>query len=354
MSRNKNIWRSLVLQLFCAKVCYTVYKACSFRGKGRSVFRSNKMPETLNEVSNLDQKENYIENKTLERHEEYQYLDQIQYILNKGAKKDDRTGTGTLSIFGMQSRYSLRNDTIPLLTTKRVFWRGVVEELLWFIRGSTNANELTKAGVHIWDANGRREYLDSLGLTEREEGDLGPVYGFQWRHYGAKYETMHTDYSGQGIDQLKDVIDKIKNNPNDRRIIMSAWNPTDLEQMALPPCHCLVQFYVANNELSCQLYQRSADIGLGVPFNIASYSLLTHMIAMVCNLKPGEFIHTLGDAHIYLNHIDALKQQIKREPKPFPKLMIKRQVKSIEEFCFKDFELIGYKPYPKIKMEMSV
>lgn len=319
------------------------YNFRSFGGLSHSFLRFFKMSTDLyttilSTIGDELDKKCCATDETNKRHEEYQYLDQIQQILSNGAKKDDRTGTGTLSIFGMQSRYSLRNNTIPLLTTKRVFWRGVVEELLWFIRGSTNAKELAQTGVHIWDANGKREFLDSLGLTNREEGDLGPVYGFQWRHFGAEYKTMHTDYSGKGIDQLKNVIDKIKNNPNDRRIIMSAWNPTDLDKMALPPCHCMVQFYVANNELSCQLYQRSADMGLGVPFNIASYSLLTYMIAMVCDLKPGEFIHTLGDAHIYLNHIDALKEQIKRKPRPFPKLKIKKQIKSIEEFCYNDFE----------------
>lgn len=182
-------------------------------------------------------------------------------------------------------RFNLRDNVFPLLTTKRVFWRGVVEELLWFIRGSTNAKELSQKDVHIWDANSSREFLDSCGFTNRKEGDLGPVYGFQWRHYGAKYQNMDTDYSGQGIDQLKQIIDKIQHSPNDRRIIMSAWNPGDISEMALPPCHCLVQFYVNNGELSCQLYQRSADMGLGVPFNIASYSLLTYMLAHISNLK---------------------------------------------------------------------
>ncbi|XP_066998804.2 thymidylate synthase isoform X2 [Anabrus simplex] len=219
------------------------------------------------------------------RHEEYQYLEQIQRIITCGVKRDDRTGVGTLSLFGAQMRYSLRNGVFPLLTTKRVFWRGVVEELLWFIRGSTNAKELQEKKIHIWDGNSSRQFLDSLGFTDREEGDLGPVYGFQWRHIGAKYVDMHTNYSGEGLDQLKEVIDTIRTRPFDRRIIMCAWNPMDIPKMALPPCHCLVQFYVANNELSCQLYQRSADMGLGVPFNIASYSLLTYMIAHVTGLK---------------------------------------------------------------------
>lgn len=192
---------------------------------------------------------------------------------------------GTLSIFGAQMRFSLRNNIFPLLTTKRVFWRGVVEELLWFIKGSTNAKELADKKVHIWNANSSREFLDANGFKDREEGDLGPVYGFQWRHSGAEYKGMHADYKDEGVDQLADVIEKIKNNPQDRRIIMCAWNPSDLPKMALPPCHCLVHFYVANGELSCLLYQRSADMGLGVPFNIASYALLTYMIAAITKLK---------------------------------------------------------------------
>lgn len=251
-------------------------------------------------------------------------------------------------------RYSLRDGIFPLLTTKRVFWRAVVEELLWFIRGSTNALELSAKDVHIWDGNSSREFLDSLGFTERETGDLGPVYGFQWRHFGAKYINMHTDYSGQGVDQLKNCIHLIKTKSTDRRMVMCAWNAADLSEMALPPCHCLVQFFVANGELSCQLYQRSADMGLGVPFNIASYSLLTYMMAHVTGLKPGEFVHTLGDAHVYKNHTEPLLQQIKRVPRSFPKLEIKRTVTDIEHFQFDDFVLVDYKPHPKINMELAV
>ncbi|XP_069132759.1 thymidylate synthase-like isoform X3 [Argopecten irradians] len=226
------------------------------------------------------------------RHDEYKYLDAIQQILDHGIRKTNRTGVDTLSIFGMQMRYNLRED-FPLLTTKCVFWRGVAEELIWIIQGCTNGNKLKEKNIHIWDANGSKEFLSGIGLGHREEGDLGPVYGFQWRHFGAEYKDMHTDYSGAGVDQLKEVIRKIKNNPDDRRIIMSAWNPPDLPKMALPPCHAFVQFYVnvANGELSCQLYQRSADMGLGVPFNIASYALLTYMIAHVTDLKPGDFVH---------------------------------------------------------------
>ncbi|CAK9857715.1 unnamed protein product [Sphagnum jensenii] len=288
-----------------------------------------------------------------ETHEEYQYLNLIQDIILNGAEKGDRTGTGTLSKFGCQMRFNLRKS-FPLLTTKNVFWRGVVEELLWFISGSTNAKVLQEKGIHIWDGNASRSYLDSQGLKEREEGDLGPVYGFQWRHFGARYTDMHADYSGQGFDQLADVIHKIRTNPDDRRILLSAWNPADLEIMALPPCHMFAQFYVADGELSCQMYQRSCDMGLGVPFNIASYALLTCLIAHVCDLVPGDFIHVLGDAHVYKNHVEPLQAQLKNTPKPFPVLQIKSRHSNIDLFTANDFELIGYQPHKRITMKMAV
>lgn len=289
-----------------------------------------------------------------EKHEELQYLDLVRKIIEQGNSRGDRTGTGTKSIFGAQMRYSLRDGAFPLLTTKRVFYRGIAEELFWFIRGSTSAAELQEKNVRIWDGNSSRQFLDSIGLTDREEGDLGPVYGFQWRHFGAEYTNMHADYSGQGVDQLAQVIETIKTRPSDRRIIMCAWNPADLNKMALPPCHCLVQFYVANGELSCQLYQRSADMGLGVPFNIASYALLTVMIAHVTGLVPGDFIHTLGDAHVYNNHVEALQVQMGRQPKQFPKIKITRKVEKIEDFTIEDFDISGYEPHPKIAMDMAV
>lgn len=299
----------------------------------------------------------HIKNGNLDthtEHEEGQYLGLIRKIIQCGNRKGDRTGTGTLSLFGAQMRFSLRNGSFPLLTTKKVFYRGIAEELFWFIRGSTSAQELQKENVRIWDGNSSRQFLDSLGLKDREEGDLGPVYGFQWRHFGAEYTNMHADYTGQGIDQLANVIETIKTRPDDRRILLCAWNPADLDKMALPPCHCLVQFYVANGELSCQLYQRSADMGLGVPFNIASYALLTVMIAHVTNLKPGDFVHTLGDAHVYSNHVEALKVQLERKPKPFPTISVKRKIDNIEDFKFDDFEVTGYDPHPKISMDMAV
>ncbi|CAG8723875.1 24353_t:CDS:2 [Racocetra persica] len=294
-------------------------------------------------------------------HEEHQYLNLIRHIIDHGEPREDRTGTGTISVFAPpQLRFSLRDNVIPLLTTKRVFVRAVIEELLWFIRGDTNGNHLAEKGIHIWDGNGSREFLDKVGLSHRKPGDLGPVYGFQWRHFGAKYVDCDTDYTGQGVDQLREVIDKIQNHPNDRRIILSAWNPADLKEMALPPCHMFCQFYVSNpnsktntRSLSCLLYQRSCDMGLGVPFNIASYALLTRMIAHVTGLSPGEFIHTMGDAHVYLDHIDALKVQLEREPRAFPRLEIKREITDINDFKLEDFEIIGYQPYGKIKMNMS-
>jgi dihydrofolate reductase / thymidylate synthase len=289
--------------------------------------------------------------------EERQYLDLIRKILQEGVIRGDRTGTGTQSLFGAQMRFDLRHGQLPLLTTKKTFWRGVAEELLWFISGSTNANVLAEKNIHIWDGNGSKEFLESRGLGHREQGDLGPVYGFQWRHFGAKYVDMHTNYDGQGVDQLAECIDKIQNNPEDRRILMSAWNPFALDEMALPPCHLLCQFFVdtTKNELSCQLYQRSADMGLGVPFNIASYALLTHLIAHVTGRKPGELVHTLGDAHVYLNHIQPLQEQLEREPRPFPKLYINpEKTKSIDDFCYEDLEVVGYHPHKAISMKMAV
>lgn len=288
--------------------------------------------------------------------DEQQYLDLIERIIATGQRRADRTGTGTIGFFGVQMRYSLADETFPLLTTKRTFFRGIVEELLWFIRGDTNANHLKERGVHIWDGNASREFLDSLGLSHREEGDLGPVYGFQWRHFGATYVDMHTDYTGQGYDQLQTVVNTLRKNPYDRRIILSAWNPVDLKLMALPPCHVSCQFYVLDGKLSCLMYQRSCDVGLGLPFNIASYALLTIMIAHVTNLEPGEFIHSIGDTHIYSNHVDALKEQAQRTPRPFPKLRIRpgTQRESIDGFKPEDFELIGYEPYDKIFMKMAV
>ena len=318
-------------------------------------------------------------------HEEHQYLNLIRAILAEGEHRPDRTGTGTRSIFAPpQLRFSLSKPgptpssdpipVLPLLTTKRVFLRAVLAELLWFISGSTSSIPLAEAGVKIWDGNGSREFLDRVGLGHREVGDLGPVYGFQWRHFGAEYVDAKTDYTGQGFDQLADVVHKLKETPFDRRIIMSAWNPADLKKMALPPCHMFAQFYVSypsggtsdgeggskekkKGTLSCLLYQRSCDMGLGVPFNIASYALLTHILAHATDLNPGTLIHTMGDAHVYLDHIDALNEQLAREPKDFPELKIKRDDRGsgvIDGWKDDEFEVIGYQPHKAIKMNMSV
>jgi thymidylate synthase len=285
---------------------------------------------------------------------ETQYINLIKHILENGISKDDRTGVGTLSIFSYNMTFNLR-ESFPLLTTKKVYWKGVVEELLWFISGSTNSNILKEKGVKIWDGNSSREFLDSRGLSHYDQGDIGAGYGFQWRHFGAKYTNMYDSYEGQGIDQLKDVIYKIKNTPDDRRIIMSAWNPTDLDKMALPPCHIFVQFWVDTNkkELHSQMYQRSCDVGLGVPFNIASYALLTCIIAKLCDLTPGDFHYCMGDTHIYKNHIDAMKLQITRDPYDFPKINIKN-ITDIDSITADDIELIDYKYYENIKMNMAV
>lgn len=285
---------------------------------------------------------------------ESQYINLIKHILENGISKDDRTGIGTLSIFSYNMTFNLR-ESFPLLTTKKVYWKGVVEELLWFISGSTDSNILKEKGVKIWEGNSSREFLDSRGLSHYDQGDIGAGYGFQWRHFGAKYTNMYDSYEGKGIDQLKDVIYKIKNTPDDRRIIMSAWNPSDIDKMALPPCHIFVQFWVDTNkkELHSQMYQRSCDVGLGVPFNIASYALLTCIIAKLCDLTPGDFHYCMGDTHIYKNHIDAMKLQITRDPYDFPKINIK-DITDIDNIKFDDIELIDYKYYENIKMNMAI
>lgn len=262
-----------------------------------------------------------------------QYLDLLKHIRDNGVVKQDRTGIGTKSIFGYQMRFDLQQG-FPLLTTKKVHLKSIIYELLWFISGDTNIKYLKEHGVSIWD-----EWADT-------NGDLGPVYGHQWRSWPTP--------DGKSIDQLANVIDTIKNNPDSRRILVSAWNPGEVDKMALPPCHCLFQFYVAEGKLSCQLYQRSADTFLGVPFNIASYSLLTMMIAQVCGLQPGEFIHTTGDTHLYLNHIEQVNLQLSREPRALPKMIINPEVNDLFSFKYEDFRLEGYEPWPKIKAPVAV
>ncbi len=262
-----------------------------------------------------------------------QYLECLTYVLENGNNKEDRTGTGTISTFGYQNRYDL-NEGFPLVTTKKTFWRGIVHELLWFISGDTNIKYLLDNNVHIWD-----EWAD-------ENGDLGSVYGEQWRSWQTK--------DGESIDQLNDVIEQIKNNPESRRHLVVAYNPGEVDKQALPPCHSFFQFYVNDGKLSCQLYQRSADLFLGVPFNIASYALLTHMIAHVCNLEVGEFIHTFGDLHIYNNHIEQINEQLTRRPFQLPKLKLNPEITKIDDFTFEDIELIGYESHPAIKGAVSV
>ena len=262
-----------------------------------------------------------------------QYLDLLRRIRETGVQKTDRTGVGTLSIFGSQSRYDL-SAGFPLLTTKKVHLKSIIYELLWFFAGDTNIKYLKDHGVSIWD-----EWAD-------ENGDLGPVYGHQWRSWPTP--------EGKTIDQLSNVLDQIRNHPDSRRMLVSAWNVGEVERMALPPCHCLFQFYVAEGKLSCQLYQRSADTFLGVPFNIASYALLTMMIAQVCGLQPGEFIHTTGDTHLYLNHLEQADLQLSREPRPLPVMKVNPDVKSLFDFKYEDFELVGYDPWPAIKAPVAV
>lgn len=350
----------LYYQSFYHPRLYKIYKTLvnSFKDIQFDTFVPKEIPAEfiLEDVSDLKSHTNYqYQFQTFARHEEYQYLKTVKDVLRSGVMKNDRTGTGTLSLFGRNMSFDLSDNKIPVFTTKRVFWRGVVEELLWFISGSTNANLLKDRDIHIWDKNGSREFLDNLGFNERDEGDLGPVYGFQWRHFGAEYKDCYTDYAGEGIDQLAGVIEKIKNNPTDRRIVMSAWNPADMDKMALPPCHMMVQFFVdgEKGELSSQMYQRSCDLGLGVPFNVASYSLLTHMIAQVCGLKAKEFKYCMGDTHVYKDHIDPLKEQLKRKPLTFPTIELDPKVMDIDDFKLEHINLKEYKCHKKINMEMS-
>lgn len=262
-----------------------------------------------------------------------QYLDLLEHILDNGTQKGDRTGTGTISTFGYQMRFDL-SEGFPVLTTKKLHLRSIIHELLWFLKGDTNIKYLKDNGVRIWD-----EWAD-------ENGDLGPVYGYQWRSW--------PNPDGTSTDQIKKVLDSIKNNPNSRRHIVSAWNPSFVDDMALPPCHTMFQFYVADGKLSCQLYQRSADTFLGVPFNIASYALLTMMMAQVCDLEPGEFVHSFGDVHLYNNHLEQARLQLTREPRELPKMKINPNVKDLFEFKFEDFELVDYDPHPHIKAAVSV
>jgi len=288
-----------------------------------------------------------------DKHDEYQYISLIKDILEYGTMIDGRNGKAK-TVFGSAMHFNLSNNTIPILTTKKVAWKTCAKELFWFLNGKTDNNILRNQNVHIWDANASREFLNSRNLQHLDENDLGPVYGHQWRHFNADYKDCNTDYRGKGIDQIQYIIDSL-NDPKERysrRLVMSAWNPQQLNEMALPPCHILAQFNVIGNELSCSLYQRSGDVGLGVPFNIASYSLLTHILAKHCNLIASEFVYYLGNCHIYDDHIDNLQEQTKRIPIEFPTIQINNKYLSIDKYSLEDIELLNYNSHNSIKMEM--
>ena len=287
-------------------------------------------------------------------HDENQYLKLVSDVLREGVMENGRNGN-VLTIFGSAMHFSLKDNTIPLLTTKKLAWKTCLRELLWFIRGQTSNELLKKQNVHIWDGNASRDFLDGRGLNNLKENDLGPVYGHQWRHFNAKYTDCNTDYTGQGIDQLDYIIKSLKDpkERTSRRLVMSAWNPCQLNEMALPPCHVLCQFNVTNgNKLSCSLYQRSCDLGLGAGFNIASYSFLTHLIAHHCNLEVLDFYYYLGNCHIYEQHIEPLREQILREPYKFPNILIKNKYEDIISYNVDDFEILDYEFHSVIKMEM--
>ena len=321
---------------------------------------------TLNNCTDIDSEFNDKTDKTIKfyymeyqlinnyQHDELNYLNTLRDVISNAKERHDRTGEGTISHFGCHARYNL-SKSFPLLTTKRVYWKGIVEELLWFLKGDTNAQHLIDKNVHIWDLNTTREFLDSAGLTHLKERDGGPIYGFNFRHFGANYVDCDTNYEGQGVDQVKEVLRMIKEEPHSRRIIINLWNPSDLNKVCLPACHTLYQFYVDGDNLSCSLYQRSGDLGLGVPFNIASASLMTHIFAHLSGKKAYELVHTIGDAHIYKNHIAAIEEQLTRTPTPFPILRIKdRDQKEVEDYVYDDFVIMGYEPLPTIKMDMAV
>ena len=318
-------------------VCYPIMNDC--------------LKNDSNELSSVSIEENI---------DEYQYLNLLKNVLNEYDEKEDfrknRTEISTISLFGPQIEFDLRKG-FPLLTTKKVFFKGVVEELLWFLRGQTNNKILNEKGVHIWDGNGSKEFMEKLGL-DYPEGELGPVYGYSWRHFGGNYNPNNADntHSNEGgFDQISYIINLLKTDPFSRRIILNGWNPCVLDKVVLPPCHMMCQFYVSNKmELSCKLYLRSNDLFLGAPFNIASYSLLTHMLAHMCNLKIGKLIYTIGDAHIYKNHIDQVKEQLQRIPRQFPTLRIVDKPDNIEDFRYESFVIENYNPYPIIKAKMAV
>jgi len=311
----------------------------------------NKYIRNPEEINSIDFTFNIYQNKNNSNQNELQYIELLNKILNKGIETESRNSK-VLSLFGEKMEFNL-NEGFPLLTTKKMGYKTILRELLWFIRGSTSNKELQDKNVHIWDQNSTREFLDSRGLSY-EEGDLGPVYGFQWRHFGAEYESCYSDYSDKGIDQLKNIIELIKNDPTSRRILLNSWNASDIDKMALPPCHVMCQFNVnlRDKTLNCQLYQRSGDMFLGVPFNIASYSFLTCILAKITGYKPGKLIHILGDTHIYENHINAVKEQIKRVPYQFPELILSDELSDIDNLKEEYFTIQNYLSYPKITAPM--
>jgi thymidylate synthase len=295
-----------------------------------------------------------------EEHQEYVYLNLLKRVLEKGKSRDDRTGTGTISIFGEQMKFNI-SESLPVLTTKFVPWKSCIKELLWFLKGQTDVSLLQKEGVRIWDGNTSREFLDKRGLTHLPEWDLGEGYGYQWRHFGAKYITCKDDYTNEGFDQIKFIINELKTNPFSRRMYMTSWNASRLHNMALPPCHLSAQFYVeldddGGKHLSCQMYQRSVDTFLGCPWNIMSYATLTYILATICNMKPKELIMCLGDTHIYSTHIEQVKEQLGRTPYPFPKLVVNQDIrnKELDDITIDDFTLVDYKYHPAIKAKMAV
>lgn len=291
---------------------------------------------------------------SLQYHEEYQYLNLLDDIIQEGTMEKGRNGN-VLTVFGSSMHYSLENSYVPILTTKKTAWKTCLKELLWFVKGQTSNKILNEQNVHIWDGNGSKEFLESRGLSHYEEGDLGPIYGFQWRHFNSQYNTMHDDYTNTGIDQLQSVIDTLKDPElrTSRRMIVSAWNPCQLNEMALPPCHVMFQFNVVDgNKLSCSLYQRSVDCALGQPFNICSYSMLTYLIAHHCGLEPYEFVYYMGNCHIYEDHIEPMKEQIKRVPFEFPKMKIVNKRENISDYEVSDFVIENYTHHEKIKMSM--
>jgi len=325
------------------------------------------MPELDNDkfklISSKEDSENDVNMKfnhyQYHNKEEQNYLDLMKEIIDNGVPSGDRTGTGTNSLFGRMLKYDIRDGKLPLLTSKRTFIRGIIEEMLFFVSGNTDCTKLQEKGIHIWDGNTTREFLDNRGLNHLPVGDMGAGYGFQWKYFGADYKDCKTDYTGQGYDQIQNAINLIKNNPQSRRILISGWNPVDLSKMALPCCHVVYQFYVNvdKKELSCLLYQRSSDYFLAANYNSTGAIILTHMLAHICGLKTGEFTHFLGDTHVYSNHIEQCKTQMERSTMPFPKLVVNpsnREIKDITDFRYEDFKVVNYYPHPTIKADMAV